>query len=71
MISEVYNEDCMIGMKRYPDKYFDLAVVDPPYGLDLANMNMGVGKGKKCSSLKNRKWVATIVTGKQIGRAHV
>lgn len=26
------NIDCMEGMKRYPDKYFDLAVVDPPYG---------------------------------------
>ncbi|MBE5791648.1 MAG: site-specific DNA-methyltransferase [Clostridiales bacterium] len=25
------NEDCMIGMARYPDKYFDLAIVDPPY----------------------------------------
>lgn len=33
MISEVYNEDCMIGMARYPDKYFDLAVVDVPYGI--------------------------------------
>jgi site-specific DNA-methyltransferase (adenine-specific) len=32
-ISEVTNEDCMIGMSRYPDKYFDLAIVDPPYGL--------------------------------------
>jgi len=31
--SMVFNEDCMIGMKRYPDKYFDLAVVDPPYGI--------------------------------------
>lgn len=29
--SVVYNEDCMMGMQRYPDKYFDLAVVDPPY----------------------------------------
>lgn len=28
----VYNEDCMEGMKRYPDRYFDLAVVDPVYG---------------------------------------
>ena len=27
-----YNMDCMDGMKQYPDKYFDLAVVDPPYG---------------------------------------
>ena len=25
------NLDCMIGMARYPDKYFDLAIVDPPY----------------------------------------
>jgi site-specific DNA-methyltransferase (adenine-specific) len=31
--SMVFNEDCMIGMKRYPNKYFDLAVVDPPYGI--------------------------------------
>ena len=26
------NEDCMAVMARYPDNYFDLAVVDPPYG---------------------------------------
>lgn len=25
------NADCMEGMKQYPDKYFDLAIVDPPY----------------------------------------
>lgn len=24
--------DCMQGMKEFPDKYFDLAIVDPPYG---------------------------------------
>lgn len=27
-----YNADCMQGMKEFPDKYFDLAIVDPPYG---------------------------------------
>lgn len=27
-----YNMDCMVGMKEFPDKYFDLAIVDPPYG---------------------------------------
>ena len=27
-----YNLDCMEGMKAFPDKYFDLAIVDPPYG---------------------------------------
>ena len=44
--SIVYNADCMDIMKSYPDKYFDLAVVDPPYGINV-NMNMGVRKGEK------------------------
>lgn len=32
-MSTVYLMDCIEGMKRYPDKFFDLAVVDPPYGI--------------------------------------
>jgi site-specific DNA-methyltransferase (adenine-specific) len=52
----ITNEDNMELMARYPDKYFDLAICDPPYGLDLANMNMGLGKNKKASKVKNRKW---------------
>lgn len=31
-----YNMDCMDGMKEFPDKYFDLAIVDPPYGIEKA-----------------------------------
>lgn len=33
MISEVTCEDNMVMMARYPDKFFDLAIVDPPYGI--------------------------------------
>lgn len=29
---DFFNEDCLQGMKRYPDNYFDLAIVDPIYG---------------------------------------
>lgn len=58
MSSEVFNEDCMIGMKRYPDKYFDLSVVDPPYGIEI-NMNMGRGKGKR-KRHKEKDWDNTI-----------
>lgn len=29
-------EDCMALMRRYPDKHFDLAIVDPPYGIGIA-----------------------------------
>ena len=53
---QLYNCDNMELMARYPDKYFDLAIVDPPYGLDLANMNMGIGNTPKASKAKNRKW---------------
>jgi len=28
-----YNMDCMEGMKKFPDKYFDLAIIDSPYGI--------------------------------------
>ena len=52
----ITNEDNMELMARYPDNYFDLAIVDPPYGIDLANMNMGIGNTPKASKAKNRKW---------------
>lgn len=48
--------DCMDYMKDMPDNAFDLAIVDPPYGIDLANMNMGAGKGKRASKIQNRQW---------------
>ena len=31
--SEVFLLDCVEGMKAYPDNHFDLAIVDPPYGI--------------------------------------
>lgn len=33
-MSDFLNIDCMVGMAEYPDKYFDLAIVDPPYGIE-------------------------------------
>ena len=43
MISEVYNMDCMEYMKTIPDKFFDIAIVDPPYGINAPKMVMGGG----------------------------
>lgn len=37
------NCDCMDGMKQFPDKYFDLAVVDVPYGIGAAGYNERIG----------------------------
>lgn len=39
MKSIVYNSDCLIALREMPDKAFDLAIVDPPYGLNIAKEN--------------------------------
>jgi len=44
-LSETFNRDCVEAMKEYPDNYFDLAVVDPPYGIDINNQSQGKGGG--------------------------
>ena len=43
-VSETYNCDCMDYMRTVPDRFFDLAIVDPPYGIDAGSMTMGKGK---------------------------
>lgn len=41
-----YNMDCMDGMARFPDKYFDVAIVDPQYGINAPKMAMGTNKSR-------------------------
>lgn len=50
-----YNVDCMEYMRTLPDKAFDLAVVDPPYGIRISN-NMGRRKGDRPSGYKKVTW---------------
>lgn len=61
--SVVYNMDCVDGMKHYPDKYFDLAIVDPPYGIGFSDYERG-GMGQKVKEryTKNekKKWDNTV-----------
>lgn len=45
--SIVFNEDCIAVMARYPDKYFDLAVVDPPYGIGRSGQTETFTKNPK------------------------
>ena len=44
-----YNMDCMDGMAQFPDKFFELAIVDPPYGIGInssGRLGHYGGKGK-------------------------
>jgi site-specific DNA-methyltransferase (adenine-specific) len=51
----ITNEDNMLLMARYTDKYFDLAIVDPPYGINV-NMNAGRKKNTKSKKRSIKKW---------------
>jgi site-specific DNA-methyltransferase (adenine-specific) len=53
--STVYLMDCMDFLQQVPEKYFDLAVVDPPYGIGV-NHSMGRRKGDKKSEYKKADW---------------
>lgn len=58
MSVELLHIDCMDFMAGLPDKAFDLAIVDPPYGISI-NMNMGRRKGKR-EKHKNKDWDSDI-----------
>jgi site-specific DNA-methyltransferase (adenine-specific) len=56
----ITNEDNMELMARYPDKYFDLAIVDPPYGIGFSKFNRtnkdSNGVRYKADKYKNDSW---------------
>lgn len=53
-VSEIQNIDCMEYLKNIPDKFFNLAIVDHPYGIGASEMTMGNGKNKKYQ--KGKGW---------------
>jgi len=50
----ITNEDNMLLMSRYPDNYFDLAIVDPPYGLNIIN------SGSQFKKYSKKNWDSEI-----------
>jgi site-specific DNA-methyltransferase (adenine-specific) len=52
----ITNEDNMELMARYEDNYFDLAIVDPPYGIDWMSQIKNPNKGKSWKQYENKEW---------------
>jgi len=61
----LYNDDCMNVMKIYPDRYFDIAIVDPQYGINAGSPSDKSGYVKqkngskiylKSTSFKKKDW---------------
>ena len=50
---KLYNADCMEVMKTFKDKQFSLAICDPPYGINVNQMNMG---GRNTIKPTDKEW---------------
>ena len=64
-----YNIDNIEFMKTKPDNYYDLAIVDPPYGIDADNKNNGKNSDThektslaKINTYKKTNWDNSIPT---------
>ena len=54
--SVVYNEDCVEGLKRFSDNHFDLAIVDPPYGIDWMQQIQNPNTKANWKQYENKEW---------------
>ena len=52
----LYNQDCLEAMKEMSDNQFDLAIVDPPYGISYARGKNGWGINENRPKLEDVKW---------------
>jgi len=52
----LYNEDCLKAMQKMNDNQFDLAIVDPPYGIDVANDDRFGKKSSKKAATKTKHY---------------
>lgn len=52
----IYNCDCMELLKQTPDNYYSLALVDPPYGINMHGGNIGGNNATKATNYTKKNW---------------
>ena len=63
-ISEAHLIDCMEFMRPIPDKYFELAIVDPPYGIDWMQQIKNPNTKANWKQYENKEWDKQTPTNK-------
>ncbi len=46
-LNKLYNEDCLQALKKLPDNSFNLAIVDPPYGIGIDGQKQSINANPK------------------------
>lgn len=62
-LNRLYNMDCMAAMQEIPDKFFELAICDPPYGIGIDGQKLNINKKNPKHTRKEhirKNWDAAI-----------
>jgi len=65
-LNTINNEECLQAMKKLPDKYFELAIVDPPYGIgmDKTTLSNRASNSKKFKNYKGKQYIGEWIDNK-------
>ena len=63
MLNTIYNEDCQIGIKRIPDNYVDLVIIDPPYLINNHNTAYKSELSKYINSYSDELYINNLTSG--------
>ena len=63
MLNKIYNEDCMIGIKKIPDNFIDLVIIDPPYQINNHNVKYDSDLARSINSYNDELYKSNLTGG--------
>ena len=63
MFNKIYNEDCMVGVKKIPDNIIDLVIIDPPYQINNHNVKYDSDLARSINSYNDELYKSNLTGG--------
>ena len=63
MLNKIYNEDCLIGIKKIPDNFIDLVIIDPPYQINNHNVKYDSDLARSINNYNNELYDTKLTNG--------
>ncbi len=63
MLNKIYNEDCLTGIKKIPDNFIDLVIIDPPYQINNHNVKYDSDLARSINNYNNELYESNLTNG--------
>ena len=63
MLNKIYNEDCLIGIKKIPNNLIDLVIIDPPYQINNHNVKYDSDLARSINNYNNELYDTKLTNG--------